>query len=144
MSHSGAHPTKEDTYSKVGRPRKASVKLPPHLHAVMARGKAYHYFQRFRGTQREEPRVKLPGEPLDRDGLPTSEWWRAYRELCGEEQQGPKRGTFGALILAYKSSPEWRDLSPKSKSERTRNLSVIEGVWATFRSRGLQRNTCLS
>ena len=121
----------------MGRPRKASVKLPPHVHAVTARGKAYYYFQRFRGTQREEPRVKLPGEPLDRDGLPTPEWWRAYRELCGEEQQGPKRGTFGAMILAYKASPEWNDLSPKSKSERTRNLGVIEGAWGDLQVSGL-------
>jgi hypothetical protein len=65
----------------VGRPRKVSVKLPPHVHAVKARGKRYYYFQRFRGTEREEPRIKLSGEPQDRDGMPNPEWWRAYREL---------------------------------------------------------------
>ena len=82
------------------RPRKASVKLPPHVHAVKARGKPYYYFQRFRGTVREEPRVKLPGDPLGSDGMPNAEWWRAYRELSGETVSGPKRGTFSAVIVA--------------------------------------------
>jgi integrase len=122
----------------VGRPRKARVRLPPHVHAVKARGKDYYYFQRFRGTEREEPRVKLPGVPLDLDGIPNSEWWRAYRELSGDVEQGPKRGTFGALILAYKASPEWNDLSLKSRSERTRNLSVIEEAWGNLAVSGLE------
>src|SRR5262245_41911966 len=100
----------------MARPRKASVKLPPHVHAVRARGKQYFYFQRYRGTEREEPRIKLPNEPQDRDGMPNAEWWRVYREVLGEEQQGPKRGTFSALIVAYKASPEWGELSNRTRS----------------------------
>ncbi len=108
------------------------------MHAVKARGKDYYYFQRFRGTEREETRVKLPGVPLDRDGMPNAEWWRAYRELSGEAQEGPRRGTFAALVLAYKASPEWNELSVKSRSERTRNLKVIEGAWGDLAVSGLE------
>jgi len=122
----------------VARPRRASVKLPPHVHAVKARGKLYYYFQPFRGTAREEARVKLPGAPFDPKGMPDGEWWRAYRELSGEAKDGPKRGTFAALILAYKASPEWNDLSPKSRSERTRNLKVIEEAWGDLMVSGLE------
>ena len=122
----------------MGRPRKASVKLPPHVHAVKARGNDYYYFQRFRGTEREEARVKLPGVPLDRDGMPNAEWWRAYRELTGDAQQGPKRGTFSAVILAYKESPEWRELSDRTRSERVRHLAKIEAAWGELPVAGLE------
>jgi integrase len=122
----------------VARPRKASVKLPPHVHAVKARGKDYYYFQRFRGSEREEPRVKLPGMPLDRDGMPNAEWWRTYREISGEAQQGPKRGTFSAVILAYKASPEWSELSERTRSERARHLLKIETAWGELSVAGLE------
>lgn len=122
----------------MGRPRKASVKLPPHVHAVKARGKDYYYLQRFRGTVREETRVKLPGVPLDRDGIPNAEWWRAYRELSGDAHQGPKRGTFSAVILAYKESPEWRELSDRTRLERMRHLAKIEAAWGELSVAGLE------
>lgn len=122
----------------MGRPRKASVKLPPHVHAVKARGKPYYYFQRFRGTEREEQRVKLPGEPLDRDGLPNAEWWRAYRDLTGEADKGPKRGTFSAVIATYKESPEWSELSARTRSERERHLAKIETAWGELAVGGLE------
>ena len=60
---------------------------------------------------------------------------RAIRETC---KQGPKRGTFAALIVAYKASPEWNDLSLKSRSERTRNLNVIEAAWGDLAVSGLE------
>ena len=70
--------------------------------------------------------------------MPDAEWWRAYRELSGEVQEGPKRGTFSALILAYKESPDWGQLSLKSRSERTRNLNVIQGAWGDLAVSGLE------
>ena len=120
------------------RPRKASVKLPPHVHAVKARGKHYYYFQRFRGSAGEEARVRLPGEPLDALGMPNPEWWRAYRELSGEAISGPKRGTFAAVISAYKESPEWRELAERTRSERERHLGKIEAAWADLAVSGLE------
>ena len=53
-------------------------------------------------------------------------------------QEGPKRGTFSALILAYKESPDWGQLSLKSRSERTRNLNVIQGAWGDLAVSGLE------
>ena len=105
----------------MGRPRKASIKLPPHVHAVQGARQRTITISSVSWHRREEERIKLPGAPFDRDGTPNAEWWRAYRELSGEVEQGPKRGTFSALIVAYKASPEWNDLSPKSQSERVRN-----------------------
>ncbi len=122
----------------MARRRKAGIKLPPHVHAVQARGKDYYYFQRFRGTAREEERIKLPGSPVDGDGMPNPEWWRAYRELSGEIEQGPKRGSFAALILAYKESPEWRELSDNTWSQRERHLGKIEAAWGELAVAGLE------
>ncbi|MBJ7532796.1 tyrosine-type recombinase/integrase [Rhodomicrobium vannielii ATCC 17100] len=81
--------------------------------------------------------MKLPGEPAGCDGLPNAEWWQAYRELCGEEQRGPKTGTFAALIGAYKASPEWKELSAKTRENYVRYLSEIEATWGELRAAGV-------
>jgi hypothetical protein len=108
------------------------------VHAVKARGKQYFYFQRYRGTEREEPRIKLPCEPQDRDGMPNAEWWRIYRELADELEAEPKRGSFGALIAAYKESPEWGELSRNTRSQRERYLAKIEAAWGNLSVAGLE------
>jgi len=113
----------------VGRRGKPLVSLPPHVHAVKARGKAYYYFQRFRGTAREGERVKLPGAPFDRNGLPEAEWWAAYRRLSGEAETKLKPGSFSALIAAYKVSPEWVALALQTRTDWTRYLSWVENAW---------------
>jgi hypothetical protein len=56
----------------MGRPRKARVALPLHVHAVKSRGKEYFYYHPFRGTLRQRERVKLPGGPVDSDGTPNA------------------------------------------------------------------------
>jgi integrase len=103
--------------------------LPPHVHAVKARGKDYYYFQRFRGTDREGERVKLPGVPFDGNGLPESEWWAAYRRLSGEPETKLKPGSFSALIAAYKEGPEWAALAPQTRTDWARYLLWIENAW---------------
>ncbi len=108
------------------------------MHAVKARGKDYYYYQRFRGTVREEPRMKLPGAPFERDGVPNADWWRTYRDFAGEVEPGTKRGTFSAVILAYKESPEWRELSDRTRSERERHLAKIEAAWGDLAVSGLE------
>jgi integrase len=105
------------------------VSLPLHVHAVKARGKDYYYFQRFRGTDREGERVKLPGVPFDRNGLPEAEWWSAYRKLSGEPETKLKPGSFLALIAAYKEGPEWVALAPQTRTDWARYLSWIENAW---------------
>jgi hypothetical protein len=108
------------------------------VHAVKARGKDYYYFQRHRGSEREEPRIKLPGAPFAHDGMPNAEWWRAYRQVCGESEQGPKRGTFAALVLAYKASPEWRELGLRTQKTYSRYLSEIDEKWGGLRVAGVE------
>jgi hypothetical protein len=80
----------------VGRSRRVSVKLPPHVHVVTARGKQYYYFHAYRGTDREEERVKLPGYPSNMDGTPNAEWWEVYRRCLGEPE---KKKPWRALSL---------------------------------------------
>jgi hypothetical protein len=122
----------------VGRPSKARAKLPPYVHAVKAKGKQYYYYQPHRGSEREKERVKLPGEPFDQDGLPDADWWNAYRVCAGEKKTGPQSGTFSALISAYKESPEWKELSPRTQVLWEPLLGKIKQAWATLSVRGLE------
>ena len=122
----------------MGRPRKASVKLPPHVHAVKARGKEYYYYQPFRGTRREGQRVKLPGLPFGLDGAPDAEWWDAYRAVAGETVKGPKSGSFAALIAAYHESPEWRELSAATRRGYHHNLAEVAKAWGNLLVAGVE------
>ena len=113
----------------MNRPGKARVRLPPHVHAVKARGKDYYYYQPYRGTSREEARVSLPGAPFDAHGIPNGAWWEAYRRAAGEIETGLKPGSFSALIRQYKESPEWLALAVQTRTDWVRYLSWIERVW---------------
>jgi hypothetical protein len=128
----------------VGRPSKARAKLPPYVHAVKAKGKQYYYYQPHRGSEREKERVKLPGEPFDQDGLPDADWWNAYRVCAGEKKTGPQSGTFSALISAYKESPEWKELSPRTQVLWEPLLGKIKQAWATLSVRGLEARHVLA
>ncbi len=122
----------------MGRPRRASVKLPPHVHAVKARGKNYYYFQPYRGTDREAGRVKLPGYPSNSDGTPNAEWWEAYRACAGEPVKKPAAGSFTALVEAYKNSPEWTELSAASRRDYGRYLNHIQTAWGELPVAGVE------
>ncbi len=122
----------------MGRQRKASVKLPPHVHAVVARAKQYFYFHPWRGTEREGDRVKLPGYPFHIDGTPNNEWWETYRRCAGDPVPKAKAGTFAALIEAYRNSPEWRELSSASQRDYARYLDYIHGAWGKLQVAGVE------
>lgn len=128
----------------MGRPRKASVKLPPHVHAVKARGKNYYYFQPYRGTDREAGRVKLPGYPSNSDGTPNAEWWEAYRNCAGEPVKKPAAGTFTALIEAYQDSPEWKELSSRTKADYGYYLKEVKRVWGDLVVAGVEARHVLA
>lgn len=122
----------------MGRPRKARVKLPPHVHAVKARGKDYYYFQPYRGTGRQADRVKLPGSPLNADGTPNAEWWEAYRGCANEPEKKVAAGSFSALIAAYRDSPEWKELSAKTQRDYGRYLDHVNGAWGRLLVAGVE------
>ena len=122
----------------MGRPRKASVKLPPHVHAVKARGKDYYYFHPYRGTEREGLRVKLPGCPANSDGAANTEWWEAYRQCAGEPARKPAAGTFTALIEAYRNSPEWTELAAATRRDYSYYLKEVERSWGDLLVAGVE------
>lgn len=122
----------------MGRPRNPRAGLPAYVHAVRARGKEYYYFHHHRGTGRAAPRIALPGAPFLADGSPNSEWWERYRKHVGGGESGPRAGTFAALITAYKQSPEWQQLAPRSREERVRYLARIEKMWGGLAVAGLE------
>jgi len=103
--------------------------LPAHVHMVRSRGREYFYFQPFRGTKRERPRTPLQGCPVNPDGTPNGEWWRNYRKLAGEPSAPDRRGTFAALIAAYKAGPDWALLADSTRTDWTRYLAVVELAW---------------
>lgn len=133
-------PTRIHGASSVARPRNPRSQLPPYVHAVTARGRAYYYFHRHRGTGRDAGRIALPGEPFDSDGLPVAAWWSRYRELAvGEPVEAEiAPGSFAALIKAYCDSPEWRSLSARSREGRARDLKRIEAMWGRLPVTGLE------
>jgi len=122
----------------VGRPRKASVKLPPHVHVVKARGKLYYYYQRCRATENEGPRCALPGEPFTRAGTPNREWWKLYELQSGEEAPKKRAGSFEALIEAYQESPEWKALSARTQRDYAHYLEIIRATWGELLVAGVE------
>src|SRR5262245_28651898 len=113
----------------MARPRKGRLQLPPHVHCTTSRGKHYYTYHPFRGTERAGRRIKLPGAPLLLDGQPNPEWWAAYRLAAGEPAPSARSGSFAALIQAYKASPEWRQLRPRTQKEWTRHLQLVQHKW---------------
>ena len=88
----------------MARPRKPAIDLPPHVHSVRAKGRAYYYLQIARGTKHETARVRLPNDPRD------LEFWAMYRRLLNEPQPRTNPKSFEPLVEAYKSSPEFTSL----------------------------------
>src|SRR5215831_3862396 len=128
----------------MARPRKNRLQLPPHVHCTTARGKQYFTYHPFRGTSRAGQRIKLPGIPQNSDGTPNPEWWAAYRLAAGEPAAPVRAGTFNALILAYKASPEWRQLSPRTQKEWARHLSFVDSRWGALLVSGVEPKHVLS
>jgi len=124
----------------MARPKKPKIVLPLHVHCVTSKGKKYYSFHPFRGTARAGKRVKLPGAPTNSNGTPNEEFWDAYRALTGESVKPAieRAGTFTALVKAYKASPEWMELSAKTKALWEPLLGKVNGVWGKLAVRGLE------
>src|SRR5215813_9931501 len=122
----------------MARPRKGRFQLPPHVHCTTARGKQYFTYHPFRGTARAGKRIRLPGAPVLPDGQPNPEWWAAYRLAAGEPASAARAGSFKALIPAYKASPEWSQLSPRTQKEWMRHLHYVESRWGDLLVDGVE------
>jgi hypothetical protein len=117
----------------MGRRKDARYGMPAHVHVVRAKGREYFYLHEYRGRQGEGPRLKLPCRPYDDAGTPDADWWNKYRKLAGIEGEENTAGTFVALIAEFKKSPEWVQLSAKTREEWTRYLGHVEEKWGTLR-----------
>src|SRR5438128_2050599 len=122
----------------MARPRKARIALPPGINAVRARGKSYYYFQPSRGTPHTGAAIRIPGEPMNTDGSLNIPWWDDYRRLAGEQKPVSKTGTFTALVDAYKLSPEWKALSPRTRSEWERHFRFVVARWGELQVKGVE------
>jgi hypothetical protein len=64
--------------SKMARPRKPTIELPPHVNVVRVKGRPYYYLHIGRGTNRAAKPVRLPDDPRD------PSFWAAYRKAMNE------------------------------------------------------------
>src|SRR5262245_11322761 len=128
----------------MSRPRMPSITLPVHVHLVRSRGREYFYFRPHRGTKRAGKSVPLPGCPTNPDGAPNAEWWAAYRRLAGEPEPNGRPGTFGALIVAFKASPEWAELSESTRTDWTRYFNVVLAAWGANLVRAVEPHHVLA
>ena len=126
------------------RPKSARRDVPPNVHCVKAGGREYFYFQPGRNWPGAKERVALPGSPMNRDGTPNADWWAAYRKLMGQPVEKGKAGTFSALIRAYKASPEWLELSERTKGLWGPLLGKVDAAWASLPVRGLEAKHVLA
>jgi integrase len=109
-----------------GKPRRAAlVPLPKNVFRVQKpSGKEYYYHQTGRAYPKEFrgalTRIRHhPHEP---------EFWTAVASLNGENTT-PKRGSFKAMIAAYKTSPAWNRHTEGTRKTYGTYLKVIEDAW---------------
>lgn len=88
-----------------------------YIQAVRAKGRVYHYFRRD-----GMPRERLTGEPE------SAEFIARYAELVRQSEDLPTRpdlDTLAETIVAYKSSPDFIQLKPKTRKDYTRYLDLL-------------------
>jgi integrase len=107
--------------------RGAAVSLPRGVHAVIARGRQYFYFQAGRGTPNVGERIRLPSDPH------SPEFWQAIRQAQGLEQT-PTKDTIGGLIDAYLASPQLASIEASSQRKYRTYLGVVAAAWGSLPS----------
>lgn len=108
-------------------------KLPPHVVRVRNRvGREYLYFQRSRGGAAPSARVRMPDDPEQ------PEFWSRYAELMGLAPPAVRTDTVAALVRAWRQSPEWRSMAPRTQVEWTRHSDRIVAAWGNLEVRGIE------
>lgn len=105
---------------KRGRQRWPFV-VPPCVRVIRSGARDYYYFRRGRA-----PAVRLPCDPIGKDGLPDLRWWTRYRELLGDVD---RYWSIGALITFYVGSAAWCRLSPASHAVLRPALLQLARQW---------------
>ena len=97
-------------------------------------GKEYAYYRR------DGQRVPIEGEP---DSV---EWLESYNRIHAsfEKPNHDNTGTLGALIKAYKASPEFAQLAPRTRSDYDGLMSILDDGYGAGRVGTLQRHHAYS
>ncbi len=106
------------------------MSLPRGVHAVVARGRQYFYFQAGRGTLCVGERIKLPKDPQ------SPEFWQAIRQAQGLPREA-STDTINGLIDAYVESPQFQDLTTGSQYQYRRCLDIARAAWGSLPSAAL-------
>jgi integrase len=75
--------------------------------------------------------IRLPDDPR------SEEFWAAYRQAMNEPAPKMNPRSFGALITAYRNSPEYCDLAGSTRRDYERYLGIILTTWGGFEVAGL-------
>jgi hypothetical protein len=118
--------------SSVARPRKPAIELPPYVNVVRVKGRPYYYCHLGRGTKAAKKPIRLPDDPRD------PEFWIAYRRAMDEPEPQRSRNAVGALVEAYKASPEWKQLADSTRANGELYLKRITEAWGTLEVRGIE------
>lgn len=99
-------------------------KLPPNVHMVRNKiGKPYCYLQRHRGSKKPEPRVRLPD-------IADPAFWAEYARLVNLPVVQPRTDSVARLIEAWQASPQWSEMSKRTRQEWARLCRIILDAWA--------------
>jgi hypothetical protein len=108
------------------------TKLPPHVNMVRVKGRDYYYLQKYRGTDRAEPPVRLGDDPrLD-------EWWVDYARHMGMSLPPSNPLSFEALIAEYLASPDFAGLAEATKVQYRQYCKLFGTWWGRLEVAGLQ------
>jgi hypothetical protein len=107
-------------------------KLPPHVRMVRNRvGQEYLYFQRHRGTGKAEKPVRLPDDPRSQD------FWTEYARLLDVPAPTVNPNRVNQLVKAWHESPEWTQMSAKTRYEWERYCNRIKDAWGDLEVAGI-------
>jgi integrase len=113
---------------------RGAIKLPTGVHRVIARGRAYFYFQAARGTRFAGDRVRLPTDPH------APEFWEALRQAQGIGTTAVPTDTVGALLDAFEA--DWpklrRKIAESTQDQYRRQFRRARKMWGALVATGLR------
>lgn len=94
--------------------------LPEHVHTVKRpSGAVHYYFQRHRGTKKQEKAIRLPDNPMSEE----------FQKALKAAKDGPQLGRFAQFVDAYEASPWFKSRAPKTQREYKRYLEIARSMY---------------
>lgn len=109
-----------------------ALKLPPHVKRQIVRNKVYYYLEKYRGTGKAEPRIRLPDLVHEPEAF-----WADYAQRMGLPAPRINTDAFDHLIDAYVASPELGQLKHATKRQYKRHHKLFRAWWGELEVRGL-------